>query len=102
MSDEFLSEIVTPGTFLARVTDPAAGDVVVIYSRGRYRTARITSVGTKRAHVEYVTRAGGTVSRPPQPLEQLYRSCFGDDRELAGVVRQRDSYGRRAGQYLEV
>jgi hypothetical protein len=98
-----VSEIVTPGTYLAELnSEPVVGSVAVIYSRGRYRTAEITKVGPKRVQVEYVTREGGTVSRPSQPKDQVWRTAFGDDPKLAGVVRQRDAYGRRGGQYLEV
>ena len=93
-----LSEIVTPGTYLARVISPTVGCELVIFSRGRFRTAKVTAVGPKRVKIEYVTRPGGTVSRPAQPISEVYRTCYGDDPMLAGVVRQKTG---RAGQYLE-
>lgn len=40
---------------LTPATDPAIGDSVVIYSRGRYRVARVTKVGPKRVTAEYTT-----------------------------------------------
>lgn len=93
-----LSEVVTPGTFIATAIDPKAGDVVVIFSRGRFRTAEVTGTGPKRIQTEYVTRQGGTTTKRPQPRGEVYRSCFGDDVDLVGVVRQRPG---RGGQYLE-
>ena len=97
---EHLSTILDPGTNIARVISPTVGCTVVIYSRGRYRTARVTSIGPKRVQVEYVSFAGGTVSRPPQPRDEIYRTCEADDPGFTGVVRQRDGRGA-VGQYLE-
>jgi hypothetical protein len=93
-----ISETVTPGTFLRRLDGPeiGIGDAVVIHSRGFYRTAEVTAIGPKRVRTEYVTRAGGTVTRPNVAHGEVFATCYGDD-DLAGVVRMR---GARS-QYLE-
>lgn len=97
-SSPLISTTLTPGTFLATVEDPKPGAIVVIHSRGLYRQVEVTAVGPKRVQTAYVTREGGTVTRPAVSRADVYRTCWGDDPALAGVIRQR---GARS-QYLEV
>lgn len=82
-----LSQLIHPGAELFRV-DPndlvPGSSIVVVYSRGRFRTARVLRVGTKRAAVAYTTESGHTTKKAV-PFSQVY-SLAGAPPDSAGVV----------------
>jgi hypothetical protein len=76
-------EIVPPGTTLYRcVARP--GDVVVIHAMGRFRAARVTRVGPKRAYLIHpAANPNSLPHQPTRPLSEVY-ALVGT--EIAGVV----------------
>lgn len=111
------NEILTPGTHLWRADVQAIGaqlpdareDVraVVIHAQGRFRRARVLTVGPKRTTVEYGT--SGTPRRSKAVPHALVYTTNEPEYSLElnryAVVRQADvsefSSRRAGGQYLE-
>lgn len=87
MTTSELSQIIPPGTplYVADMDEIEPSDTVVIYSRGRYRTAKVLRIGTKRVAAEYTTESGHT-TRKAVPFAQVYTGLERGKR-AAGIIR---------------
>lgn len=65
---------------LDEYSTPRVGDTVVIYSRGKWRTALATKVGRVRVTTEYSTAEGGFVTRKAATIH--------DRAQYAGILRE--------------
>jgi hypothetical protein len=81
--DAVPNEIIRPGTSLYRC-QAQPGDVVVIHAMGRFRAARVTRLGPKRAQLIHpAANPDQLPHRPTRPRDELY-ALVGT--EPAGVV----------------
>lgn len=82
--DAIPHETIHPGTTLYQC-ESRLGEVVVIHAMGRFRAARVTKVGPRRAHLIYP--AANPDHLPHQPTRHLTEVYALVGTEAAGVVK---------------